>query len=352
MLDQHDDEQLRTPSTCPRHPLYVGRCPLCAREHDDVGHAPAPPAPVVPALGRVVASAEHVHVAPSRFPADVASVTHCLHDVRPEQCPRCSPAPVVPARPWSEIDARHRDAIVGMLSAAAAHQIATARVQRAAHTSAERIADTEARGEAYAAAVEQLRRPVWLADVPPPVRLAGPDENVIAVELPTTDLWLTTNGADVGRVTVDGVPMALVPVDEHRRLTDEIARLEAIEMPVDAEQAFERGWDARADATLRGAGRHVATIREALMHELLRGNLATFAATYDRDAEAYDERAAACGTGPDHDRHRGNAERSRASARLFRAVLALGTTSFGDAHVPSVRPADEARQGRTETERG
>lgn len=84
MLD-HDDEQFRTPPTCPRHPLYaldqLG-CPLCAREHDDIG-APVldpanseplrveAPAPVVPALGRVM-------------------VRGCVHLDGPGECPRCA----------------------------------------------------------------------------------------------------------------------------------------------------------------------------------------------------------------------------------------------------------------------
>lgn len=231
------------------------------------------PAPVVPVLGRVRAVVHHAPAPPA--------------------------APVAPPRPWSEIDAHHRDSIVGMLDAAAGHQHASARVMRAGHLATpERITDTETRGEAYAAAVERLR------DLD--------DESTIA-----------------------GLRRALIAA------STEIERLEAIEMPVDAEQAFERGWDARADATLRGAGRHVVTIREALAHELLRGNLATFAATYDRDAEAYDERAAACGTGPDHERHRGNAERSRAAARLYRAVLALSLVT----HADIVRANEPAREG-------
>lgn len=282
----------RAPPMCPRHPLYAidqFGCAMCARELDEcpqcnpapvvpghVGYSPdyraAPPAPVVPPLGRV-------HARPPR------------------------PAPAQPGPSWRDVPEHHRASIVGMLAAAEGTQRATARVMRAGHLATpERITDTETRGEAYAAAVERLR------DLD--------DESTIA-----------------------GLRRALIAA------STEIERLEAIEMPVDAEQAFERGWDARADATLRGAGRHVVTIREALAHELLRGNLATFAATYDRDAEAYDERAAACGSGPDHDRHRGNAERSRAAARLYRAVLAIGTPLVANVpHAESVAPGEAGGQ--------
>lgn len=53
------------------------------------------PAPVVPALGRVRTVrheplAEHVHVGPSRFPADLPSIEHCVHREDDAPCGKCA----------------------------------------------------------------------------------------------------------------------------------------------------------------------------------------------------------------------------------------------------------------------
>lgn len=69
------------PPTCPRHPLYVGRCPLCVRERDVPAPSPADdeplrveiPAPTVPVLGRVRAVARH-----------------CCHREDGQHCERCA----------------------------------------------------------------------------------------------------------------------------------------------------------------------------------------------------------------------------------------------------------------------